>query len=52
MGQVTTGRAAKRSAVASFADAAAKVGGAGNLTWHLAPNSRGNLNRMSYRPDD
>jgi hypothetical protein len=45
-------RDTKRSAVLSFADAAATVGGAGNLAWHLAPNARGNRNRMSYGPDD
>ena len=45
-------RDTKRSAVISFIDAAATAGGAGNLTWHLAPNARGHLNRMSYRPDD
>lgn len=45
-------RDTKRSAVVSFADAAARAGGAGNLPWHLAPNAKGNLNRMSYRADD
>jgi hypothetical protein len=45
-------RDTKRSAVASFTEAAARAGGAGNLPWHVAPNARGNRNRMSYRPDD
>lgn len=45
-------RDAKRSAVASFTDAATSAHGAGNLPWHLAPNARANRNRMSYLPDD
>ncbi|MFY9848166.1 MAG: hypothetical protein WBF20_10170 [Trebonia sp.] len=45
-------RDTKRSAVASFTEAAARAGGAGNLPWHLAPNASGNRNRMSYLPDD
>lgn len=45
-------RDTKRSAVTSFAEAAARAGGAGRLPWHLAPNARGNRNRMSYLPDD
>jgi hypothetical protein len=45
-------RDTKRSAVASFTEAAARADGAGNLPWHLAPNARGNRNRMSYLPDD
>lgn len=45
-------RDTKRSAVANFIDAAARAGGAGTLPWRLAPNARGNRNRMSYLPDD
>lgn len=45
-------RDTKRSAVISFTEAAARVGGADSLPWHLAPNARGNRNRMSYLPDD
>jgi hypothetical protein len=45
-------RDTKRSAVASFTQAAASAGGAGNLPWHLAPTARGQRNRVSYLPDD
>jgi len=45
-------RDTKRSAVVGLTEAAARAGGAGNLPWHLAPNARGNRNRMSYLPDD
>lgn len=45
-------RDTKRSAVASFTQAAARAGGAGNLPWHLAPTARGQRNRVSYLPDD
>lgn len=45
-------RDTKRSAVAAFLAAAKAVGGAANLPWHAAPNARGVINRISYRPDD
>ena len=45
-------RDTKRSAVTGFTEAAARAGGAGHLPWHLAPNARGNRNRVSYLPDD
>jgi len=45
-------RDTKRYAVASFTEAAARAGGAKHLPWHLAPNARGNRNRVSYLPDD
>ena len=45
-------RDTKRAAVAGFAEAAARAGGAGSLPWHLATNAKGNRNRMSYLPDD
>jgi hypothetical protein len=45
-------RDTKRSAVTGFTKAAARAGGAEHLPWHLAPNARGNRNRVSYLPDD
>jgi hypothetical protein len=45
-------RDTKRAAVAGFTEAAARAGGAGNLSWHFAPNAQGKRNRMSYLPDD
>jgi hypothetical protein len=45
-------RDTKRAAIAAFLEAAARAGGAERLPWHIAPNSRGRWNRVSYRPDD
>lgn len=45
-------RDTKRAAVLTFLTAAAAVGGADKLSWHITTNSRGTINRVSYRPDD
>jgi hypothetical protein len=45
-------RDTKRAAVLTFLAAAAAVGGADNLSWHITANSRGTINRVSYRPDE
>ena len=36
----------------SRAGAIARAGGAQHLLWHLAPNARGNRDRVSYLADD
>jgi hypothetical protein len=45
-------RDTKRAAVLAFFAAASDAGGADNLPWHVTTNSRGTINRVSYRPDD
>src|SRR5437867_6109978 len=45
-------RDTKRAAVVEFLAAAARVGGAGNLRWHVTANRDGKINRVSYRLDD
>ncbi len=45
-------RDTKRAAVVAFLGAAATAGGADRLPWHVTANSRGTVNRVSYRPDD
>ena len=45
-------RDTKRAAVLAFLSAAATAGGADRLPWHVTANSRGTVNRVSYRPDD
>jgi hypothetical protein len=45
-------RDTKRAAVLAFLAAASDAGGADNLPWHVTTNSRGTINRVSYRPDD
>jgi hypothetical protein len=45
-------RDTKRAAVDSFLHAVDDAGGADRLDWHVAPNARGRLNRVTYRSDD
>jgi len=45
-------RDTKRAAVRAFLAAAAAAGGADHLPWHVAANSRGTINRVTYRRDD
>lgn len=45
-------RDTKRAAVARFLAAVDEAGGAGQLDWHVAPNARGTLNRVTYGSDD
>jgi hypothetical protein len=45
-------RDTKRAAVRAFLAAATTAGGAARLPWHVTANSRGTINRVSYRPDD
>jgi hypothetical protein len=45
-------RDTKRAAVRTFLAAAAHAGGADNLSWHVTTNSKGSINRVSYRPDE
>lgn len=42
----------KRAAVRLFLAAAARAGGAANLSWHVTWNSRGTINRVTYLSDD
>lgn len=44
-------RDTKRAAVRSFLDAA-QLAGIDKLSWHVTANSKGKINRVSYRPDD
>jgi hypothetical protein len=45
-------RDTKRAAVEAFLAAAKEAGGAANLSWHVAVNNRGTINRVSYLRDD
>jgi hypothetical protein len=45
-------RDTKRAAVHAFLAAGARAGGADRLRWHVTTNARGNVNRVTYRPDD
>ena len=45
-------RDTNRAAVETFLEAAARSGGASRLDWHVTENSRGRVNRVSYRSDD
>jgi hypothetical protein len=45
-------RDTKRAAVETFLSAAVHAGGAANLRWHVTANTKGKLNRVSYRDDD
>jgi hypothetical protein len=45
-------RDTKRVAVEAFLEAVARSGGASNLDWHITSNSRGKVNRVTYRPDE
>lgn len=42
----------KRAAIRTFLEASTQAGGAERLRWHVTANTRGKLNRVSYRPDD
>jgi hypothetical protein len=50
--ELVLNRDTKRAAVLAFLTAAATGGGADRLPWHVTANSRGTVNRVSYRPDD
>ena len=45
-------RDTKRAAVESFLEATTRSGDASNLDWHVTENSRGRVNRVTYRSDD
>jgi hypothetical protein len=45
-------RDTKRAAIQTFLAAAAEVGGADRLRWHVTTNARGAVNRVTYRSDD
>jgi hypothetical protein len=45
-------RDTKRPAVRAFLAAAARAGGAAELSWHVTFNQDGKVNRVSYRSDN
>jgi hypothetical protein len=45
-------RDTKRAAVEAFLEASARSGGASNLDWYVTENSRGKVNRVTYRSDE
>ncbi len=45
-------RDTERQAVRAFLAAAARAGGAAELSWHVTFNQDGKVNRVSYRPDN